>query len=162
MANGELTMQLDQSDYLSVMGALSEMTQLEREAAVAKGLQEGAKIIAKAGKSMLKATLSREPQNVRMRTGNLYKSIGVKTRKKDMKAYAGFRKGGNHAHLVSDGTDKRYTKRGFYRGSVSKGMPNTGSRFWRKAFESTKDNAAKEVVDSIKETLNNILARNSR
>lgn len=162
MANGELTMQLDREDYMAVMNALNEMTELEREASVAKGLQEGARIIAKAGKVMLKATLSKEPQNVRMQTGNLYKSIGVKVRKKDMKAYAGFRKGGNHAHLVSDGTEKRYTKRGFYRGSVSKGHPNTGSRFWRKAFESTKDAAAKEVVDSIKQTLNNILARNAR
>lgn len=151
---GELTMTLDEATYRHVQEQLSKMSELEKNAAVQKGLQEGIDVIVKQGKRNLKNRLSKDPVNVAKRRGNLLRSMGYRTLKKRMKAYGGFRRpGGAAAHLVDRGTEKRWTKKGAYRGSVSKGSPNTGNRFWTDAFDAKKNEAMRELVDSIRATL---------
>ena len=151
MAQGEFTITLDEADYRHVMTQLEKLSELEKQAVVQRGLQEGVNIIVKEGRKNLKNRLSTDPVNVAKRKGNLIKSIGTKTVKKKMKGYGGFRRpGGNAAHLVDRGTEKRWTKKGAYRGSVSKGSPNTGNRFWTDAFQAKKDEAAMELMESIR------------
>ena len=160
MAKGDLTIALDEYDYAKINAALSQFSQIERDAIVQRGLQEGVKLFIKQGKIPLRSSLSHEPQNVKMRKGNLEKSFTTKTKKKVGKAYAGFNKNGHHAHLVDSGTEKRWTKKGAYRGSVSKSAPKTGSRFWHNAFEQQKNAAVQELMDSIKLSINKIISRN--
>ena len=154
MANGEFTMTLDEADYRHVQEQLSKMSELEKMAAVQKALQEGVSVIVKEGKKNLRARLSKDPVNMSRRTGRLECSMGYRTNKRKMKAYGGFKRpGGAAAHLVDRGTEKRWTKKGAYRGSVSKGSPNTGNRFWTDAFDAKKNEAMRELMDSIRATL---------
>lgn len=154
MANGEFTMTLDEADYRHVQEQLSKMSELEKMAAVQKALQEGVSVIVKEGKKNLRARLSKDPVNMSRRTGRLERSMGYRTNKRKMKAYGGFKRpGGAAAHLVDRGTEKRWTKKGAYRGSVSKGSPNTGNRFWTDAFDAKKNEAMRELMDSIRATL---------
>ncbi len=154
MANGEFTMTLDEADYRHVQEQLSKMSELEKMAAIQKALQEGVNVIVKQGKRNLKNRLSKDPVNMSRRTGRLERSMGYRTNKRKMKAYGGFRRpGGAAAHLVDRGTEKRWTKKGAYRGSVSKGSPNTGNRFWTDAFDAKKNEAMRELMDSIRATL---------
>ena len=154
MANGEFTMTLDEADYRHVQEQLSKMSELEKMAAIQKALQEGVNVIVKQGKRNLKNRLSKDPVNMSRRTGRLERSMGYRTNKRKMKAYGGFRRpGGAAAHLVDRGTEKRWTKKGAYRGSVSKGSTNTGNRFWTDAFDAKKNEAMRELMDSIRATL---------
>lgn len=154
MAQEGLTITLDEADYKYVMGQLTKLSELEKSAVVQRGLQEGIAVIVNQGKRNLRARLSNDPVNIRARKGNLYKSIGRKTIKKKLKGYGGFKRpGGNAAHLVDRGTEKRWTKKGAYRGSVSKGSPNTGSRFWTDAFLAKKNEAAMELMESVRKSI---------
>ena len=154
MAQGELTITLDKADYEHVMKQLSKMEELEKQAVVQRGLQEGIQVIIKQGRTNLKNRLSNKPVNVARRTGRLFASIGRNIIKKKLKGYGGFKRpGGAAAHLVDRGTENRWTKKGAYRGSVSKGAPNTGNRFWTDAFNAKKEQAAQELMDSINKSL---------
>lgn len=160
MARNDLTISLDYNDYAKINSVLSQFSQIERDAIVLKGMQEGVRLFVKQGKSNLKSTLSSEPQNVKMRKGNLERAFSTKVKKKLGKAYAGFNKKGHHAHLVDAGTKKRWTSKGYYRGSVSKNAPKTGSNFWHRAFEQQKNAATRELMDSIYLSANKIINRN--
>lgn len=168
MANRDFTMVLDEGDYAKVQRALSQLSVIEQDAVVQKGLQEGMSVIVREGRKILKNTLSRNPHNVRMRKymaskrggKGLENSFSTKVLKKKGKGYGGFGKAGHHAHLVDSGTVKRYTSKGYYRGSVSKGAPNTGSRFWRSAVETKKNQAMRELMESIELSINKIISRN--
>ena len=168
MAKGELTLELDEKDLARMNGILNGLSQIEREAVVQKGLQEGVRIFIKQGKSNLKRTLSKSPHNVAMarkmaakRGGGLAKSFTTSTKRKAISGYAGFRRstGGGISHLVDSGTNPRWTSKGYYRGSVSKGNPKTGSRFWRTAVQSKGTEALNELMDSIKKSVNTIITR---
>ena len=157
MASGELTLTLDEADYKDVQEKLSELTELEKQAVIQKALQEGVKVIATEGKQTLIATMSKLPDRVRSRQfmaakrgGSLEKSIGTKVIKKKVKGYAGFGKYGRHAHLVDTGTVNRWTKTGAFRGKVK------GSRFWRTAFETKKNEAMDELKNSIIKSIETI------
>ena len=148
------------------MMKLKAMSELERAAVVHKGLQEGVKVFIRAGKSSFQQTKSRNPHNVAMakkmavkRGGGLAKSFSTFSRKKRTSAYAGFKRstGGGIAHMVDRGTGERYTSKGFYRGSVSKGSPNTGSRFWTNAVQRNGNKAVQELMDSVNKSIRAIL-----
>lgn len=160
MAQGDLTLQLSENDYQAVQQIMQGLTELEKASAVERGLSEGVKVIVAQGQSNLRMSLSRDPVNVRKRTGQLEKSFTTKTRKKKMSGYAGFaRPGGNAAHLVDRGTVKRWTKSGHYTGSVSKGSPQTGSRFWTKAVEQKGQEALETLCNSIEKTVDRIISQ---
>ena len=151
---GELTITLSEAEYIHTMEQLSKLSKLEEQAAVQKGLQEGVSVIAKEGRKTLKSTLSREPSRIKAREymaakrgGSLLRSIGTRTVKKQVKGYAGFRRLGHHAHLVDTGTGERFTKSGYYRGKV------LGSKFWRTAFNNKKNEAANQLMESIRKTI---------
>lgn len=153
---GNFTMTLDEMDFNRVVQILTDLTSLERSKVVRKGLHEGGKVFVTEGKKNLKARLSSEPVNVKNRKGNLIKAFKEKVYPRKTKVHAGFGKKGHHAHLVDRGTVKRYTKKGAYRGSVSKGRPKTGNMFWTDAFNAKKQEAAKVLMDSIKREIQNL------
>lgn len=161
MAQGGLTMIVDQDDWRKLQNVLNGLSTLEQDAVIQKGLQEGLRIISQQGKANLRTRMSTDPWRVTMRKrmaakrgGDLLSSVGTRVLKKKGKGYTGFGKTGRHAHLVDRGTVKRYTKSGGYRGSVK------GSMFWTDAFNSQKDRAANELMDSIRLSINKLIARN--
>lgn len=144
---GQQTLTLDRQSYIDVMSKLSQLGELEKQGIIQYGLKEGVTILAAEGKRNL-------IQRNNIRKGNLVKSIGVQVRKKDMKSYAGFtHPKGNAAHLVDRGTKARYTKKGFYRGSVK------GSEFWSDAFDAKKEEAQNILIESIQKSIKRITNR---
>jgi hypothetical protein len=130
------------------MGLLDGLSNIEREAVIAKGIQEGLKVIVQEGKSNLASS-------AKVRKGNLSGSFKVITNKKDLKGYAGFsRPKGAAAHLIDRGTKVRYTKNGARRGAVKPTL------FWTKAVEGKSGKAQEELMDSIQKSINNIMKRN--
>ena len=142
-------MTADPQDYRRVMNTLSDLSRIERDAVIAKGIQEGLKIVVQEGKQNLAHS------GTKVRTGNLKGSFKVLTKKSDLKGYAGFsRPKGSHAHLIDRGTAVRYTKSGAKRGQVH------GNYFWTKAVEGKSGKAQQEMYDSIEKSINTILNRN--
>ena len=148
MASGELTIVLDKADYARLVKTLDDADQ---KSIVQNALRTGAKSLQAAGKSNL-------AQRNKVHTGHLKKSFGMRVVKKRSYALVGFKRpgGGEHAHLIDRGTAKRWTSRGYYRGSVSKGSPNTGSRFWSDAVKTQGPAAMDKIMNAIYQTLDNI------
>lgn len=154
MANGDLTIELDKKDYERMQKMLSQLSEVDKKATIQRALSAGAKLMQAAGKSNL-------AQRNKVHTGNLKKSFGLRVMKKKAYALAGFKRpGGAHVHLIDHGTAKRWTSRGYYRGSVSKGSPNTGSRFWSDAVKTQGPAAMNKVMDAIYRSLDEITRRN--
>lgn len=159
---------MDEKDLARMDRIMAGLGKIEREAVLQQGLKEGVKIFVNQGKQNLRRTISRNPNNVIMarklalrRGGGLAKSFTTSTKRKTVVGYAGFKRstGGGIAHLVDSGTAPRWTTAGAYRGSVSKGAPNTGSRFWRSAVESKGREAVNELMDSVGKSIQKIIQR---
>lgn len=145
-----LTIELSKSDVIAVNRWLDKMDKVDQSNTVQSALREGAKIIMDAGKANL-ATRNKT------KTGNLKRSFRMKVVKKKAYALSGFKRpGGNHSYLIDRGTDKRYTKKGYYRGSVSKGSPNKGSMFWTDAVQANGGKAVDRLMSAIYEALTKI------
>lgn len=149
MADG-FTTTLDPRDYTRIMNTLSNLSRLEREAIIAKGIQEGLKIVVQEGKANLANS------GIKVRKGNLSHSFKILTKKKDLKGYAGFsRPKGAGAHLIDRGTKMRSTKKGASRGLVKP------TYFWTKAVEGKSGKAQEELMESVRKSIENIMKRNS-
>lgn len=157
MARGDLTIELDKASWQKFANVVSQIEKTDQSKAVRSALREGIQVIINAGKANLS-------QRNGVKTGNLKKSFTRKVSTKKTAAYAGFRRsapgkrvqGANHSYLVDRGTAKRWTKTGAYRGSVSRGIPNRGSRFWTDAVQSQGPVAMNRLMDAIYRTLDNI------
>lgn len=161
MADDGMRVILDEMSYTQVYAKLTGLSEFEKEGIMDRALKEGARVIARQGRANLKA-------RNKMHTGKLLKAVTVWSKKKRGKAYGGFLRngditkpikswGGSAAHLVDRGTKERYTKKGYYRGSVSKGNPQTGSRFWYDAFEQKKNDAAQKVMKTVDDCMRLIM-----
>ena len=127
------------------------MAEVEKRPAIKSALTAGIKVIMDTGKTNLKNRNG-------VKTGNLKKSFTRKVAAKKLAAYAGFKRsapgkrvqGANHSYLVDRGTSKRWTKRGYYRGSAK------GTKFWTDAVQSQGHVAMNKLMDAIYNTLDNI------
>lgn len=157
MASGELTIVLDKADYDRVQKWLSEFSTADQKSIVQNALRTGAKSLQAAGKSNL-------AQRNKVHTGHLKKSFGMRVVKRRSYALVGFKRpgGGEHAHLIDRGTAKRWTQRGAYRGSISKGSPKTGTKFWTDAVQTEGPAALNRIMDAIAKTLEDITNRNQK
>lgn len=159
MANSELTITLDEKDYQRMQNILSGLDEVDQAKAIQSSLKEGMKILIAQGKTNL---ASRN----KVVSGNLKKSFSISVNRKKAFSLGGFKRssgkkeigGGNHSYLVDKGTKNRYTKKGYYRGSVSKGRPNTGSEFWTDAVQTQGDAALNRLMDAIYESVDKIMA----
>lgn len=151
MAKGGMTLVLDKATYQEMQRKLKMLEEVDKTAAVSKGLQEGAKPIVAEGKVNL---ASRNKRGTKAKSAHLANSFATSLKKKDSSIRIGFRRpGGAAAHLVDKGTAERYTKKGYYRGSVSKGNPKHGSRFWTDAVLSKGQEALEILADAINQEI---------
>lgn len=144
MAKGGFTFNFgwDEAFIKTLMDTMVYMEDIDKSKVILKTLQRGAGLITRRGKANLQMSGNQK-------TGNLKRSIRRKLVKKTLSAYAGFKKGkggGNHAHLVDRGTVKRWTRKGYYRGSVSKDNPKNGNLFWTEAVESKGQQAMDQTL----------------
>ena len=157
MPRGDMTFELDKVTYQKFMNIMDSIDKVEQSAIVRYTLTNAVETIIKAGKSNLEA-------RNKSKTGNLKKSFTRSVSAKKAVAYAGFRRsspgkriqGANHSYLVDRGTVKRYTRKGAYRGSVSRGLPNHGSRFWTDAVQSQGPTAMNKLMNAIYASLDKI------
>lgn len=152
-SSGNFSLELKQEDMAKLKSIIKHFGEIDGNKAVMASLSKGMGIIVKKGKSNL--------HNVKK--GNLKKSLRRKQVKKWSSVYGGFRRGkggGNHAHLIDRGTDKRYTKKNKYRGSVFKKGTYTGNRFWTKAVMSEAPKAMEKTMSVIGNELGKIIAKN--
>lgn len=155
MAKGDLTIVLDERDYRDLMGRLNGLKDVEKRAAIINSLKNGMMVIQNAGKANLRATDLHTSKK-----GNLKKSFVIKLDRKKSVVFSGFKRPmGNHSFLVDVGTKKRYTKKGYYRGSVQKRGEYTGSRFWHKAVEDNGGRALSTLMDSVYDEVQKCLNR---
>ena len=158
MASRGFTFTFDRRDIAALENIVSDLEDVDKRKAIMNSLSRGMALITRQGKSNLDSANHQK-------TGNLKRSIRRKQVKKWVSVYGGFKKGkggGNHAHLVDRGTDERWTKKGAYRGSVSKGSPNTGSMFWTRAVESKGPQAMEKTMDVIYKEMEKIIRKNRK
>ena len=158
MAKGELTIVLDEKDLQKMNALLSEYDKVDQSAIIQHALKQGMQVIVDEGKSNL-ATRNKK------KTENLSRSFRLTANKKKAYSLGGFKRGkeggGYHAHLIDRGTDERWTRKGAYRGSVSKGRPNTGSRFWTDAVITKGQEGLGTLMNAIYQAIDEINKKNS-
>jgi hypothetical protein len=156
MAKGNFTFDINKEDWAKLQSAVNGLNKVDGNQAIMNSLAVGMRQLTSKGKSNLMASGN-------VKKGHLLKSIGNKRMKKWMSVYGGFKRSGphrgNHAHLIDRGTDKRYTKKGYYRGSVSKGSPNTGSRFWTRAAEMEGPKIMEKTLNVIYKEVDKIIRK---
>lgn len=144
MAQNDLTMTMDPEDVRKLNEKLNQLGAVVKEGIVQRGLREAANIILKETKASI------ERHNF-IRTGNLLSSATIKTRKKDGKAYVGFKRpAGAAAHLLDKGTAVRHTRTGANRGRI------VASNFHTDAVRRKKDEALQVLYRSIQASLERI------
>lgn len=88
-------------------------------------------------------------------SGNLLKSFSYRIKKRKFGALIGFKETGKHAHLVSQGTRKRFTRKGQYRGFV------VGNAFWEDTRQKETPKAIVLILNQIKASITNIKNRHN-
>ena len=95
------------------------------------------------------------------KTGNLKKSFGIRVNKSKAYALGGHRRpAGAHSYLIDRGTKKRYTAKGYYRGSISRNSPQHGTLYWTDAVNSNGEKALNSLMNAIYQALDEIRRRN--
>lgn len=156
---GDFSATVDNHDYVKIMNMLSNLSHLEREAVIAKGIQEGLKVVVEQGKSNLMSSgihLNNMYTGKRAgKTTHLIKSFKIVTKKRDLRGYGGFKRpDGCAAHIIDRGTKIRSTKKGANRGMVN------GNYFWTNAVKDKSGKAQQELMDSVIKSVENIMKRN--
>lgn len=151
MSSSNFSFTFSEREFQELQRILGDISEVDKSQAIIRTLRKSVQNIVLGGKKNLAARNKKK-------TGNLSKSFKTTSSKKKVVAYAGFARSGqnkgNHAHLVDRGTVKRWTKKGYYRGSVSKSSPKKGTKFWTdsvanqgpKAMENLKDTILNELV----------------
>lgn len=156
----DFSMTMDPEDYIKIMNTLTQISKLEQEAVIHKGLQEGLELVVKQGKINLKSSginLNNTYYGKRAnKTTHLVKSFKKIIKKKELKGWGGFsRPAGSAAHLIDRGTQLRHKKNGASTGKV------TGNLFWTKAVDAKSYQAQMELIDSVEKSIENIRRRNN-
>ena len=131
-------------DYERVYSAIKNLVDIDKDKAINVGLKDAGNLFVRSGKSNLKSRSN-------VVTENLSKSFRVKIKQNKVGMIAGFGAGGNHAHLVDEGTTERYTAKGSFRGKV------IGNSFWVDAIHQNETAAIDKVYSGIERAVQNII-----
>lgn len=133
-------------DINRVHFAISELRDIDKSKVIKEGLRKATRFLVNKGRANIKVS----------RSGNLYKSMTNKIKRRKLGALAGFGALGRHAHLVDSGTQKRYTKKGYYRGAVK------GNKFWEQTVDTNYSQALEILYDGIERAVDKIMIRNGK
>ena len=145
-------------DRNAVNYLIRNLEDLEKDEAVRRGLKDAGNVFKAGGQRRLKERMKTR-EGV---TGNLNESINVRVKKRRPGVLIGFRQGkngGNHAHLIDQGTNNRYTtgkksvRAGIYRGRV------TGNAFWTDTRSQDYPQAMDKLYEGIERAVSRITER---
>lgn len=155
---GSFSFSMPEKEFREVEAMLADLTDLEQKSVVTQALKAAAQRLVSKGKVEFK-------KHHKSKTGNLYRSMSTSLKRKkkisNNASYAGFKRNankkknnggiaaGNHAHLIDRGTARRWTKKGAYRGSVSRNNPHKGSSFWTHTVFMEGHSSMKMVTDTV-------------
>ncbi len=150
MTNKDLDIELELINLDTVKDAIQELgDSISQHKTVDAALKKGAQYIVAKGRLKLRQRM----KNRKGVSGNLLKSFSYRIKKHKFGALIGFKETGKHAHLVSQGTRKRYTRKGRYRGFV------LGNAFWEDTREKETPRAMVLILNQIKASITNIKNR---
>lgn len=150
MTNKDLDIEIELLNLETVKDAIQELgDSVTQHKVVDAALKIGARYLMNKGRLKLRQRM-KSRKGV---TGNLLKSFSYRIKKRKFGALVGFKQTGKHAHLVSQGTRKRYTKKGQYRGFV------VGNHFWEDTRSKETPRAMVLILNQIKASINNIKNR---
>ena len=153
---GEFSFTFDKRRLEELQRMLGEMSDVDKRQAITASLRRTTRNMVQGGKRNLASRNKKK-------TGHLSKSFKTSSTKKMVVAYAGFSRSGenkgNHAHLIDRGTVKRWTKKGYYRGSVSKTSPRTGTKFWTDSVNAQGQKGLQNLSNTIYKELVKITRR---
>lgn len=148
-----LVREIDRENIENLVKGLDDF---EKDKAIKSGLRSALNIFRVRGRSNLRERLLRHGKQ----TGHLMNSFTTRIKRRKLGGLAGFdRPGGNHAHLVDAGTQRRYTtgRRGTRKGMYRGVMP--GNRFWQDAEQSESQKAMNALYAGIQRAAARIDAR---
>ena len=150
MTNKDLDVQIELINLESVKDAIQELgDSISQHKVVDAALKKGSQYLMAKGRLKLRQRM-KSRKGV---SGNLLKSFSYRIKKRKFGALVGFKQTGKHAHLVSQGTRKRYTRKGLYRGFV------TGNHFWEDTRSKDTPKAMVLILNQIKASITNIKNR---
>lgn len=164
MSSGNMTFTFSEREYAELQKILGDISDVDKRQAIVATLKRATRNMVAGGKRNLASR--NNTKRPKKKGGHLIKSFKTSSSKKKVVAYAGFDRSGankgNHAHLVDRGTVKRWTKKDYYRGSVSKGTPNKGSNFWTDSVMAQGPKAMVSLRETIFQELVKITNRRSK
>ena len=126
---------------------VSNLEDFEKDKALKSGLRTAVNVFRVKGRSNLRTRLLHHGRQ----TNHLMNSFTTRVKRNKLGALAGFdRPGGNHAHLVDRGTERRYTKSGSNRGF----MPD--NRFYSDAQETEESKAMQAIYEGVQKAVQRI------
>lgn len=126
---------------------VSGLSGIDKEKAIKSGLSKGGEVIKRGGIKRLKKRMRSGPNGVK---GNLLRSFYVRVKRNKPGVLIGFsqgKDGGNHAHLVDQGTGERTRKSNNRRLGWKGGRTGTAraNYFWSETKNADMNNAKEEV-----------------
>lgn len=150
--NKDLDIEIELINLETVKDAIQELgDSVTQHKTVDAALKIGARYLMNRGRLKLRQRM----KNRKGVSGNLLKSFSYRIKKRKFGALVGFKQTGKHAHLVSQGTRKRYTRKSQYRGFV------VGNAFWEDTREKETPRAMVLILNQIKASINNIKNRHN-
>lgn len=137
-------------DRENIQYLIRNLEDFEKDKAVKSGLRAAVNVFRVKGRSNLRTRLLHHGKQ----TNHLMNSFTTRVKRNKLGALAGFnRPGGNHSHLVDQGTKKRYTNTGKSRGT----MP--GNRFWNDAGHTEENRAMQAIYQGVQKAVQRINER---
>lgn len=160
MKISDLDIELELLNFPRVIKFLREFQHFpEVEKGTTDALRQGARYLIRKGRLRLRQRMKSGHKGV---SGKLLKSFKYTIKRHNKGVLVGFKGGvGNHSWLIDKGTKDRYTKKGYFRGRVHR-KTGIGNKFWTETKNQETNGAMRIVMNKIQETINNIIARNSR
>lgn len=150
--NKDLDIEIELINLETVKDAIQELgDSVTQHKTVDAALKIGARYLMNRGRLKLRQRM----KNRKGVSGNLLKSFSYRIKKRKFGALVGFKQTGKHAHLVSQGTRKRYTRKSQYRGFV------VGNAFWEDTREKETPRAMVLILNQIKASIMNIKNRHN-
>lgn len=152
MTNKDLDIEIELLNLETVKDAIQELgDSVSQHKVVDAALKKGSQYLMAKGRLKLRQRM-KSRKGV---SGNLLKSFSYRIKKRKFGALVGFKQTGKHAHLVSQGTRKRYTRKAQYRGFV------VGNAFWEDTRQKETPRAMVIILNQIKASINNIKNRHN-
>ncbi len=156
--NDELNLEIELLNLPSLVNTLNRLGSLAQTKEVSEGLKKSAQYLIRKGKLKLKQRMKSGTKGV---TGNLLRSFRFRIKSENRGVLVGFKygkNGGNHAHLVSEGTTDRYTSKGYFRGKVLR-KQGFGNKFWSDTRKQDSNSALRLTMTQIQQAINRLKSR---